>query len=570
MISKESYIEECYRSAFQYEKDIQSGKIKASRWIKKAIERRKKIHKKFFFNEEAVRKVFSFFYYVNITIGGKPVQFKPLPWQAWVTLNMYGYFRDKLFKKRLFRYINIWVSRKSAKTTLSAIFALYALMKEERNAEVYFAATTKDQASQALRYLKQIVQDSPALAKRVLRQQYRLLYKHNGECIAKPVANEPDKLDGLSPSFSIIDEKHALPTNDLFNIMKTGTLARENPQIVSISTSGFNKDYPYFMELEIGKRVLNEEIEDDATFYAFYTLDDESEVDDFDMWEKANPSLKEKHNEGEGVISLEDLIIDYKKACLTITDKKNFLTKNLNLYVDGEDTWIPDEDYRKVFNSVDIQKLKGCKAYIGIDLSTSTDLSSLVVVVEHPETKKIQVIPEFYFPSSREEKKIRASGIDLTEWIEKGFILEHEGKIIDYDKVFERIKFYCDYFDIQAIAYDPWNSLLLISKIEEEIMVDLVPCRQNTGFFNFPLKYIERLVYSQQIDISQSPVLRWNFRNVVLYYDGNGNIKIVKNKSLDSVDGAVALAMAVGMYCEMNFDAIKALMEDINKESNEV
>jgi len=445
-------------------------------------------------------------------------------------------------------------------TTYASVLALYALTKGEYDAEVYFCATTKDQASQALRYLKSMVGVSPALNKRVKRQQYRLKYESDerGSCIARPVANEPDTLDGLKPSFAIVDEKHALPDNDLFNIMKTGMLACEDPQIVTISTAGFNRDYPFYKELELGKKVLDEELDDDSTFYAFYTLDDESEIGDPEMWIKSNPSLKDEN--GIGTMWLDDLVVDYKKACMTLVDKNNFITKNLNVYTDSVDSWIPDAAYKKCFNEVDVESLRGCDAYMGIDLSRTRDLASLVVVVKDPETGRMKVIPEFFFPTEAGENKIRESGIDLTEWIDAGWIQPHYGNIIDYNEVFERIKYYSEYFNLISCGYDSWFAAQLIAMVESEIMLDMIPLKQNTGTFTFPMKYFERLVFSEDIDCSKSPVLRWNIRNCVPYYGGNDDCKLMKNKSLDSIDGAVALLMALAVYANDNFDALNMIM----------
>jgi phage terminase large subunit-like protein len=564
---RDKYAEELYEEALQYEEDVLSGKIVASKKIIQAVHRRRNLYdKKYSFSKEKVLQVFKFFYYVRITVDNKPVRFVPLPWMSWTVLSIYGYFRDETLTKRVIRFATIFVARKSAKTTFAAILSLYSFLKEERNAESYFCGNTKDQASQALRYLKQIVKDSPALKKAVKLRQFRLESEseRRGSCVARPVANEPDTLDGLSPSFAIIDEKHAMSTNDLFNIMKTGTLARTNPLIVTISTAGFNREYPFYNEIEIGKKVLDGELEDDSTFYAIFQLDEEEEIDIPKMWAKANPSLKDEN--GRGVISLDDLIADYGKACLIMADKKNFITKNLNMFVDGEDAWLPDEDYKRCGGDTNIKEFFGQKVYLGIDLSTSRDLSSLVAVMEHPETGKLTVFPEFYFPSDSQEKKIRASGIDLTEWIDKDYIREHSGRIVSYDEIFERIQWWCDNFDVQAIGYDPWNATMLVARVEAEIMVDMKPCKQNTGFYNFPMKYFERLIYSEAINVSKNPVMRWNVKNIVVYMDGNGNIKPMKNKSLDSIDGVIALLMALGMYAEINFDAVSALMENLLKQ----
>lgn len=565
---RDIYVDTLYKEALQYEKDVLNKTIVTGERIQQAVRRRRDVYdEKYIFNKEKVLKVFRFFYYVRITVDNKPQRFRPLPWMSWVVLSIYGYYRDETLTKRVIRFATIFVARKSAKTTFAAILSLYALLKEERNSEAYFCANTKDQASQALRYLKQIVKDSPALKNNVRLRQFKLESENDkrGYCVARPVANEPDTLDGLSPSFAIIDEKHAMSTNDLFNIMKTGTLARTNPLIITISTAGFNREYPFYNEIEVGKKILDGDLEDDSTFYALFMLDDEEkEIENPEMWAKANPSLKDK--DGRGVISLDDLIIDFKKASLIMADKKNFITKNLNIYVDAEDAWLPDEDYKKCGKDADIKEFFGAKAYLGIDLSTARDLSSLVAILEHPVTGELTVFPEFYFPSDASEKKIRASGIDLTEWIDKDYIREHKGRIVSYDEIFDRIAWWCDNFDVQAIGYDPWNATMLIAKVESEIMVDMKPCRQNTGFFNFPMKYFERLVFSETVNVTKNPVLRWNVKNVVTYTDGNGNIKPMKNKSLDSIDGVIALLMALGMYAEINFDAVSALMENLLKK----
>jgi phage terminase large subunit-like protein len=559
------YAEDCIYRAIRYEDDVLSGKVLAGQLIHKAIHRRRDhIDKKYNFSRDALLDIFKFLWTVNIPVKSKPARFVPLDWQCWVIYNTYGYFLDKEFTRRLVRYSNIWVARKNGKTGLASILALAGLVKGEMEAEVYFCATTKDQASQALRYMKSMVRISPYLNKKIRRYKYSVQYNLNGECTAKPVANEPDKLDGLSPSFAIIDEKHAFPDNDMFNIMKTGTLARENPLIVTISTSGFHKDYPYYNETEVGKKILNGDVEDDSTFYAYYTLDDDSEAADPSMWVKANPSIIDCN--GNGIISLSALEIDYKKACLVKVDKMNFLTKNLNIFSDSVDAWIPDDVYKRCFKELPVEDLFGSECYLGFDLSKTRDFSSLVALVKHKDTGELHVLPEFYFPTEEnEENKIRPAGIDLTAWIEKGYIIPHERRIINEDSVFERIKWFCDNFDVKMIGYDPFNAVRLVERIKSDIIVDTMMCRQNASFFNFPCKLVEMLIFEEGIWMSKNPVMRWNFMNVVMYFDGNNNMKPMKNKSLDSIDGVVALLNAVGAYAENNFDAVSDLMNEISQ-----
>ena len=112
---------------------------------------------------------------------------------------------------------------------------------------------------------------------------------------------------------------------------------------------------------------------------------------------------------------------------------------------------------------------------------------------------------------------------------------------MDYDLIYQFIENKSKSYNIQSIQYDPFNSALLVPKLIE-LGINCDPFKQTAIQFNFPLKYLEKLIFDQNIICDKNPVLRWNFRNVVLYVDGNGNIKIVKNKSLDSVDGVVSIS----------------------------
>jgi phage terminase large subunit-like protein len=436
---------------------------------------------------------------------------------------------------------------------------LFLLTKEERDAEIYLAANSRDQASQALNYQKQIVRDSPALNSRVEGLQYKMRFKGNGTCVSKTVPTEPDKLDGKKVTGYLVDEIHEAPDKKMQGVLVSGTKATYNPLGVIVTTAGFHIEYPITEDIQIGKDILEEKVEDDSTFYAFFTLDSEEEIDRPEVWVKANPALGIVQDE-------EDMFIDYKKAKLSLSEFRTFIVKNLNVFQQDIDTWIPDEDYKTCFKQVALKKFYGRKVYLGIDLSASRDLSSLVATIAD-DKGKLHVYPYFFFPDKNKKGKIRAGSIDLQNWIDKGFIEAHEGKIINYDKILDVIKFFNDNFEVVALGYDPYNFTIIESKInnEKDILIDLVACQQNTMFYNFPIKHVERLIYSKQINLSRNPVLRWNAMNMKTYTDGNGNIKPMKNKSLDSIDGMVALFMSVAMYCKYHYASLEELMASLNK-----
>ncbi len=553
-----NYISESIKKAEQYKRDVESGKQIANKYIQLAVTRSRNDARRddIYYNQSAVERVFEFFYFLRIKDGAKYNRFNLTPYQAWILSEIFGWFYND--QSRRYRYALIYTARKSGKTVFSVGIEFYMLMYDrEEDPEAYLCATTREQAGQALRYSKNIVKHSKHLRKRLKVQQFQILYeKRSG--LLKVLANKPSSNDSLNPYVFIIDEMHAHQTLDFFNVMKSGTMSRVNPLGLITSTAGFNKEYPFYQMLQTGYRVLEGSIEDDITFYAMYTLDKDDEIEDYETWEKANPNINQ-------TIRLDALKKEYEKARLTPSELNNFITKNLNRYLDNLEQWIPDENYVECFKDGHIPDNKKPNAFMGIDLSATRDLASIVIVFEDEKTGKLSVIPEFYFPQN-EVKRIRESGIDLREWIDKGYIIEHPTPDIDQEAIYERIAYYNTIFKIQQINYDKWNSGFIIPKIERELYIYCKHFNQNTVYFNFPLKYIERLVFRREINLSTNPVLRWMFSNIVLYYDGNGNIKIMKNKSQDSVDGPISLAMSIGAWLVHNSDATTAFFKELMQD----
>lgn len=550
--------------AHTYETRILSGEIVSCEWIKKGVTREQKLREKYHYDEAEILLVFKFFYHIQLTMKGKLSRFEPSLYQCWMVMCIYGLKRNTNHTKRVRRFFLVWIARKSGKTTFFAILSLYAMMKGERAAEVYFLATSQDQASQALVYLKQIVEDSPALRKRVDSLQYKLRYRSRvqGICVARPLPAEAKRLDGKKPAFGLVDESHELPDKSLFNIMTTGSKGCWNPLIGQVSTAGFNVTYPFYGDVENGKKVLNGTLEDDSTFYALFTLDSVEEVDNPEMWVKANPALHE-------IIDLEDLVNDYNKAKLTKTDLVNFKVKNLNLFTTASDFgFVPIETVKKVMIDRDtIQESQDhleeteekLPCYLGLDLSKNRDLASLCATIGEDKPHQIA---ESYFPTEQNaERKMRPGGIDLQEWIDDRFITPHLQSVIDLDLIFERVEYYVLNYDVRTLTYDPALSHQLINMLKANFEeIDFIPFKQSAFIFSPVIKQWERMIYMEEISIHKNPVILWQFENIVCYYDTNDNVKFMKNRSLDSIDVPVAMAMSLAGWMDWNvseYDLIK-------------
>lgn len=560
---RDAFAASCYDKFLQYESDVLGEKITVNKWIYKAVIREQQIREQYHWDKEAVLRVFRFFYFIYLTVGGELRRFDPLPYQCWITACMYGPHRKTNTKKRLRRYALLWVARKNGKTAFAAILGLYALLLEERSAEVYFGANTKDQASQGLKYLQQIIDDSPALDKRIDNLTYFLRHrsKKQGMCLLKPVAADAKKLDGKRVTFALVDESHEMATKAMFQIMVSGTKNSFNPMIMQASTAGYHMDYPFYEDLEIGKKVLNGDVTADNIFYALYSLDSEDEIEQPDKWIKANPSI--------GVLlDEEDMYNDYQTACLTFTDRINYIVKNLNVFVkSGANSYIPQDKLIAIAKKVEpVQKVP---CYMGLDLSKNRDITALSVCFE-TDSGAPHLICEAHFPDvGNGDKKIRAGGIKLDPWIEAKHITPHPQEVIDYDLIYERIEYYYNNYELRSIVYDAAMSYQLINRIKANLpYVDLVPMPQTAMAFSPVLKTLERFVYQKDVSIEQNPVILWQFENIVLYRDTNDNIKIMKNKGLDSVDVPVAMAQAFAGWMSWNLDEYSLFDKSDNETNN--
>ena len=272
-----------------------------------------------------------------------------------------------------------------------------------------------------------------------------------------------------------------------------------------------------------------------------YQPDEDDDLTNTDNWAKANPSLTY-------INSLADLKIAYNQAQFSYADKYSFLTKNLNIFVDAPDIWIPEEYLLPLFENFDETQFYGRDVYIGMDLSKNTDLSSIVVYI--PDKEISYAIPYFWL-ANMEGNVMRNNGKDLTTWIFDRWITKCESKTIDLNMIYDKIIELSTKFNIVSVQYDPYNSPVLVSRLKD-YGINCERFAQNASKFNAPMKMLEEMLYNKKIRL-KNPCLLWNFNNVVLYMDSNANIKIVKNKQNDSVDGIVALAMGVGGWVQTTY-----------------
>lgn len=524
-----------------YAEQVRSGAILVCEYVRLAVERYyadldRALDEGRYFDKKAAMRAIHFIEKLKHTKGEWAGQrFRLEPWQQFVLWNIFGW--KNADGTRRFRYAYIEIARKNGKTALSAGIGLYMLFADgESRPEVYSAATVKDQAKICFSDAVEIVKATD-LKNYLTPYRNSIVYELKGGTM-KPLSSDYGTHDGLNPSCGIIDEFHAHKDSGMFDVIKSAFGARRQPLMFVITTAGFNKSGACYAYRENVIKVLRGVNEDDSLFGIIYTLDDKSEWDDPKMWIKANPNL--------GVSLSADYLADQVKDAKNRPEAvRNVMTKNVDLWIDAERTWILDDAWQKCIGTTAPADLKGCACWGGLDLSNVSDITAYVLLFH--ENDRFQLLPHFWIPEEKMREKIRKENINYDKWVAEGYVTVTPGNVIDYDFVkADILRIVADY-DLRTSAYDRWNSSQTIIDLQNEGM-ECNPFGQGYGSMSAPTKEFEKLVLTGKIEHFGNPVLRWMLASTLVKTDPAGNIKPDKEKSTQKIDGIVAAIMALGEW----------------------
>ena len=524
-----------------YAEQVRDGRILVCEYVRFAVRRYyadldRALERGWHFDRRAALRAIGFIERLKHTKGewaGR--RFRLAPWQHFVLWNIFGW--KNADGTRRFRYAYIEIARKNGKTALSAGVGLYMLFADgESRPEVYSAATVKDQAKICFADAVEIVRATD-LKHYLTPFRNSIVYEARGGMM-KPLSSDYGTHDGLNPSCGIIDEFHAHRDSGMFDVIKSAFGARRQPLMFIITTAGFNKSGACYAYRENVIKVLREVNEDDTLFGIIYTLDANEEWDDPRMWIKSNPNL--------GVSLSADYLADQVRDARNRPEAvRNVMTKNLNLWVDAERTWILDDVWQKCVGTISPDELRGCTCWGGLDLSNVSDITAYVLLFH--ENDRFQLVPYFWIPEEKMLEKIRRENINYDRWVADGYVTVTPGNVIDYDFVKADILRRTADYDLRSSAYDRWNASQTIIDLQNEGMV-CNPFGQGYGSMSAPTREFEKLVLTGRIEHFGNPVLRWMLASTVVKSDPAGNIKPDKERSTQKIDGIVASIMALGEW----------------------
>lgn len=529
-------------TATKYIEDVLAGRQVVCKWVRLAVERH--VHdletaeeRGFWFDEEAARRAIAFFSLLKHSKGewaGRPVKLEP--WQQFHLWVIFGWKRED--GTRRFRTSYLEVARKNGKTTMAAGIGLYLMLADgEPGAEIYTAATKRDQARIAHSEATRMVKASPQLRKEVT------VYKDNIHIVDtaskfEPLGADSDTMDGLNVHGAIVDEVHAHKTRDTWDKLETGTGARRQPMLYAITTAGYDRESLCWELHEYTDKVLSGVVEDDTFAGIIFSLDEGDDWEQESVWMKANPNLE-----------VSKYIDDLRRKCERAKEMPSslnaFLRLELDIWTQSETKWVDLERWKSCNQAVDAVGLRGRTCYGGLDLSSNIDISAEVLVFP-PQTaeESYQVLCRFFIPEDAMVQRSKKDRVPYDAWVRQGFITATPGNVIDYDFILAQIDEDARDYDLTEMAFDRWGATKIVQAIEEHGLT-CVQFGQGYVSMSPPMKDLEKLILSGKLAHGNNPVLTWMADNLVARVDPAGNIKPDKEKSREKIDGMTALIMGL-------------------------
>ena len=452
---------------------------------------------------------------------------------------------------RIIRRVYIEMPRKGAKTTLASAFAmLLAFADGEPGAEVYLGAASRDQARAAFDPLASVARQSHDLLDAGVRAYKSEIKQAATSSVVQVVSSRGDLAHGKNVHGALVDELHVHKNPDLLEALESGVGAREQPLVIIITTADDGQTTSvYAQRRDMVEKVAKGVLKVPALYGVVFAADDDDDPFIEETWAKANPLYP--------VTPSRDFMMDAADlAKASAMQKASFLRLHLGIRSKLDAGFFDLASWDRNLSIVDEAKLHGRRAYGGLDLAATTDLTALAWLFPD-DSGGFDVLWRFWMPEDAVERLDASTARMASEWVAKGWIKTTPGAVTDYGFIKSQILRDIGSFSVQGVGVDPWNATHLSTElIDEGVPIEHV--RQGTMSLSAPLKEIDRLVRlgrpsKPMFRHGGNPVARWMADNLRPTVDSNGNVKPDKAKSTNKIDGISAATTA--MFVAMNVEA---------------
>lgn len=501
-------------------------------------------------------------------VTSRAVPFVLAPSQCFIVGSLFGWKRDNGLRR--FRRGYVEAGKGSGKSPLAAGIGHYMLTATGKlSAEVYSAATDKDQAAILFRDAVAMWERSPQLHRRLTPSGVNPVWQLTDttkSSFFKPISSDKRGKSGIRPYCALIDEVHEHPNNDVIEMLRAGTKGNQDALILEITNSGFDRKSVCYSEHEYSIRVVNGEAENDAWFAYICALDETDDpFNDESCWIKANPTLgvtiqpqfiREQVNEAKGMPSKEAMVRRLHFCEWTESETAAFSRGALEQVLGDVDA--------------DVLSEQGYPCFGGLDLSRAKDLTAftLVWLLENTADKwRFAAKTWFWTPKDTLAERARLDRAHYEAWARDGFMEPVPGKRIGYGWVADALGSLCAKYQPVTIGCDQYGLENLREQLNERGLS--LPCvvhpqgfqkrkigEDDAGFAGAEdvslwmpdsINKLEAAVIEERIVIADNPVMRMCLTGVIYESNRTGHRMFAKDKATTRIDGAVSLAMSIGV-----------------------
>lgn len=491
---------------------------------------------------EHILKFVRFCKHIKGPDAGKPIELQGF--QVMFLSAIYGFRDKKDHTKRWVTDVILFVPRKSGKTTLLSVVALYELQFGEAGPEVFTLATNREQASICFDSSKAILEGmDPSLQARYTKFSREIKKAGDSTSTYRALSRENRKTgDGKNPSAALIDEAAQITERSNIEVLHSGMGARKNPLRAYLTTASFTKETKFYEDLSHFRAILRGAAEDSFRWFGMlYSIDPGDNWRDEATWGKANPML--------GVsVTIEAIRHMAEEAMSKPASLNEFLCKQLNIYVSANAAWV---DRRFWDESVRPKPEKKPEAtFIAFDLAHSRDLNAVVTTHRYAE-EDLWAKFQFFLPEESLDLIPNHYKSIFSEAVRSGVLKLTPGNVTDLNEIEAYIRKECQEHDVKEIGYDPYNAAALVANLFNEGL-PVKKVGQSMAVLSNPSKTAEQLILKKAIGHDGNPFVGWQLGNCEVYTDVNGNVKVRKNEADPSakVDGIIALIMS--LHCHLD------------------
>lgn len=460
-------------------------------------------------------------------------------WQERVVRRIYG--PRHADGTRIVKTVVLLLPRGNRKTSLSAALALLHTLGPERipGGEVINAAADRKQARLGYAEALGIIRADKRLGAVTSMQDYRnrITSKKHGS-FYEAISCDAGTQHGRTPVFVLADELHAWKKRDLWDVLRSGLVKTSGSLLVVATTAGRGQENIAHDIVEDARKVARGEVVDPSILPILFEAGKDENWRDEAVWHRVNPGLAQGYPDIEGLRQLA------REGERRPGDREAFRQLNLNIWLDhSADPFVDMDVYDEGAGPVDLDALAGRPCWLGVDLSSTTDLTCVAAAWRDGEDGYM-VHPWFFCPADNLRARAERDGVPYPQWADDGFITATPGNVVDFRAVEATIRDLCARFDVREIAFDPHLARNMLNNLLEEGL-PATEMRQGWVTMAPAVKELERAIVGRAFTHGGHPVLRWNFENIAVQTDSAGNRAFHKGKSRDRIDGAVACAMAV-------------------------